>query len=139
MAFQTSAEGKISVKAIILGALCSIMATTLFTITFAWLINGETIKEEQISVISFVIRWISTLAGCAVCIWAGKGNALIHSLLSSTIYAFFLISITVLFFDGVFDSVISGISSILLGVVTIMIPVLIPKRKNTFKFKKFAR
>lgn len=130
----------ISIKASVLGVLCSALITMIMAIAVSTLMYNDKIQEDLLGTSVFLIQIISALTGCTCSILIGKGNRMIQSLITVGSYYFILVAVTALLLDGTFQGMLHGLSAVMLGAaVPLVVRLFLQKKNNSMKMPHFSR
>lgn len=118
MAGKTKTQTKKSLpSSIVLGVGIGIVTCILLCIATALLLSNGTIKEERQAVIVPAILFLSAGIGSSVSARNAGEQIAVVCVATGGIWALLMMGITLFFFDGVFNSLLIKLLSILLGCI----------------------
>lgn len=126
----TSSKRITEAPAVIAGVVVSLMIGIILTLGLTSLVMNGTINDAGAGNWTFVIRTVASAIGCLAGVMLIKKNYLLIAGAVALGYLVMLIAIGIVVYDGSFDNIISGTTSVLLGGVISCLLVLKPLKKS---------
>ena len=134
---QSSNTHRSFTTAILAGTIVAVIFSALLTALMAHFILKGNLREETVFAITFVIRMVSTSIGALIGGVIFKEKHLLQVFFTALAYLLFLIGAGIVFFDGSFKNLLSGVLSVSIG-AAMTIFILKRKKGNRRKFPKFT-
>ena len=115
--YSRNETGKSLLVAIAIGLIAGLAVTLLGSVFTTIMVMGNRWDESAYQTASFIIWILATFLDCTLCSIIKKEQIWLCVLLTAALYAFVLLAMNILFFDGVFNTIGKGILAILIGAI----------------------
>lgn len=119
--YSKNETGKLLLVATAFGLGTGLAITLLGSVITTIMVEGSRWDESAYQTASFVIWMVATFLGCTVCSVFKKDQIWLCVLLTAALYAFVLLTVNILFFDGGFGTIGKGILAILVGAIPVFL------------------
>lgn len=118
------------------GEIISLLFAAILIMIFARLMERNVLVEMQIGIFVMFILLTTSFIGCCVAIRMIKRRVLLVTVVFEIVYAVLMISITALFFGGMYDGIFPGVLLIICGSTLSMACFMKPNRRSGNAFLK---